>query len=179
MRNKKGFTLIELLVVVLIIGILAAIALPQYKMAVMKAKVAAVLPIMRRFYDGMAERKLLHGNYNPFEDSNDVSDLDANWPSDWDHGNCQDWQAVCTNDFWTECFGNNYGEGQVYCWHQIDGDNAFQIVMYQPDDAMYEDVRGMMTCEAKGSEGNKICQVLGGKLLEGVTANWNTVYQLN
>jgi len=62
-KNKKGFTLLELLVVVLIIGILAGIALPQYKMAVGKSKFATLKDNARVIKDAMDRYFLTNNNY--------------------------------------------------------------------------------------------------------------------
>ena len=73
LSNKKGFTLIELLVVVLIIGILAAVAVPQYQKAVIKSRAATILPILASIRSAQETYYLAHGDY---AQSFDLLDID-------------------------------------------------------------------------------------------------------
>ena len=169
---KRGFTLLELLVVVLIIGILASVALPQYQMAVTKAKVAAILPIMRRWKDALAEYKLQHGDYDYNNASSDT--LGVNFPNDWECHNYP--KTECENDYWW-CFPNEEATGEVSCGHDT-SDGKFMIYMLQPDDPDCEVCRDKIMCLADGKEANKICKALGGKIVEDTGFEWEYTYIL-
>ena len=75
MYQKSGFTLIELLVVVLIIGILSAVALPQYEWTVEKSRAAEALAVLKTLRDAQEVYYMANGAY-----ASDFTALDVDVP---------------------------------------------------------------------------------------------------
>ncbi|MCL2887971.1 MAG: prepilin-type N-terminal cleavage/methylation domain-containing protein [Elusimicrobia bacterium] len=74
---KQGFTLIELLVVVLIIGILAAVAVPQYNKAVIRSKTSQAVIMLKALIQAEERYYLANDTY-----TSDLGELDITVPAD-------------------------------------------------------------------------------------------------
>ncbi len=115
--NKRGFTLIEILVVVLIIGILAAIALPQYRTSIMKAKFAQYETLVKDITGSMRRMALVKDmdwGYTFQELDIDLPGIKSTTPvtTGWGSG------EVATFD-WGYCYMLkpilNNSDGDVFC----------------------------------------------------------------
>ena len=103
---NKAFTLIELLVVVLIIGILSAVALPQYQKAVMKARYIQLKVLAHSIADAQEVYYMANGSY-----ATKFEDLDVQLPTPTD----PDQLGSLRNYSWGSCALSNTSEKKVIC----------------------------------------------------------------
>ena len=103
--KTHAFTLIEVLIVVLIIGILAAIAVPQYKKIILKTRFSEVASALKTLIDAQTRYYLANGTY-----TNDRDSLDIEFPL----GDSDDRKYIIKISKYAHC-GIEGAPRNVYC----------------------------------------------------------------
>ena len=159
--NKKAFTLIELLVVVLIIGILAAVALPQYQLAVVKSRVGTMVSMARALADAEEVYYIANGQY-----TTQLSDLDidasasCNVVSDTAGAfNCGQYFVLGIDPIGS--VNVNYCPGNTTTWSDCSSKRVFQIAFRLRHWTWTHEI-GKQLCFRYSSFGTKICNSYAG-----------------
>ncbi len=142
--HLNGFTLIELLVVVIIIGILAAVAVPQYQIAVEKSRAVQGITLARALHDAQEAYYLENGQY---ASSKTKLPVDITCPSNY----------TCTVN--TQYVTVQYKDSpwRIQYSHNYRSDNGSHT-------------KGKLSCWQAGKLGKSICDKLG-KAWYGVDTN--------
>ena len=156
--TNAGFTLIELLVVVLIIGILASVAVPQYEKAVKKARLTKVILLVKTLANAEEVFYMSNGYY-----TGNVSELDVDMPAGGTYA------GESTDDGYLR-----FPDGTVIdllsgIGHQAGGGSSLYVVVRLKDGLRYiQYLEHSSRPNMRVCDGNEaVCKNMGGSLIAG------------
>jgi prepilin-type N-terminal cleavage/methylation domain-containing protein len=166
--NHKAFTLIELLVAVLIIGILAAIALPQYTKTVRLSRTSQALTMLNAILKAQEEYFLIHSEY-----TNNMEDLSITVPADKLASNMSDEDKK--SNYYYSCWAKQS------CGAGISNED-YPTFEFVGSYSVSTNMRGKKWCVAVNHniKAKAICSALGATTLDNnMTYGENEYYLLN